>query len=98
MLHEADSRIFASATDPLFSPLEAVERMKPYIAEQLANGVWLQHITRHMLGLFHGLPGGRLWRRVLSEQGCRPGAGLEVLEQAAAEVASRLTPVAIAAE
>ena len=98
MLHDADSRILASASDPVSSPLEAVERMKPYIAEQLAMGVWLQHITRHMLGLFHGLPGGRLWRRVLSEQGCRPGAGLEVLEQALMEVASRQAQVAIAAE
>ena len=72
--------------------------MKPYISEQLARGVWLQHITRHMMGLFSGLPGGRLWRRVLSEQACRPGAGLDVLERAAAEIASRLQAPALAAE
>ena len=70
------------------SPLDIVERMKPYIAEQLAKGVWLQHVTRHMLGLFHGLPGGKLWRRVLSEEASRPGAGLDVLEKAAEQVAS----------
>ena len=51
-----------------------------------------------MLGLFHGLPGGRLWRRVLSEEASRPGAGLEVLDKAVEQVASRLKPQAIAAE
>ena len=97
LLHDIDRRFFG-ASNTARSPLAIVEAMKPYIAEQLASGVWLPQITRHMLGLFHGLPGGRRWRRVLSEQGCRPGAGLDVLDQAVAEVASRLQPVAIAAE
>ena len=39
-------------------------------------------MTRHMLGMFNGLPGARLWRRVLSEKGPKPGAGLEVLDEA----------------
>ena len=47
---------------------------------------------------FHGLPGGRLWRRVLSEEAVRPGAGLSVLDKALAEVATRQKPDAIAAE
>ena len=97
LLHEVDRRIFGAAPD-LTSPLEAVERMKPYIAAEMAKGVWLQHITRHMLGLFHGLPGGRLWRRVLSEDACRPGAGLDVLDKALEQVAARLQPVSVAAE
>ncbi len=96
LLHEVDHRIFGEPAQDM-SPLDVVERMKPYIAGQLAQGVWLQNITRHMLGLFHGLPGGRLWRRVLSEEASKPGAGLEVLEKAAEQVASRL-PAAIAAE
>jgi len=41
---------------------------------------------------------GRLWRRVLSEEACRPGAGLDVLDRAAAEVASRLKTFPAAAE
>ncbi|WP_374331650.1 tRNA dihydrouridine(20/20a) synthase DusA [Aestuariivirga sp.] len=90
LLSEVDSRIFGEARE-LAHPLDVVERMKPYVSRQLQQGVWLQNITRHMLGLFHGLPGGRLWRRVLSEEAPRPGAGLEVLEKAAREVASRLT-------
>jgi tRNA-dihydrouridine synthase A len=97
LLHEVDTRIFGDEAKAV-GPLDIVERMKPYIAEQLAQGVWLQNITRHMLGLFHGLPGGRLWRRVLSEEASRPGAGLEVVEKAAEQVASRLKPLSIAAE
>jgi tRNA-dihydrouridine synthase A len=97
LLHEVDSRIYGDPPS-VVSPLDIVERMKPYISQQLAEGVWLQNITRHMLGLFHGLPGGRLWRRVLSEEASKPGAGIEVLEKAAEQVASRLKPLAIAAE
>jgi tRNA-dihydrouridine synthase A len=97
LLHEVDQRIYGADPEAV-SPLDIVERMKPYIAAQLAQGVWLANITRHMLGLFHGMPGGRLWRRVLSEEACKPGAGLAVLEKAAAQVASRLQPLTIAAE
>ncbi len=97
ILHEVDHRIFGVAAST-FSALDIVERMKPYIARELANGVWLHNITRHMLGLFHGVKGGKLWRRVLSEEATKPGAGLNVLEKAAAEVASRIERPAIAAE
>jgi tRNA-dihydrouridine synthase A len=97
LLHDVDHRLFGTEAQHV-SPLDIVERMKPYIAGQLARGVWLQNITRHMLGLFHGLPGGRLWRRVLSEEASRPGAGLAVVEQAAAQVASRMGPFPVAAE
>lgn len=62
--------------------IDAVERYKPYIAGQLAAGTGLHAMTRHMLGLFAGRPGARGWRRVLSEQGPRSGAGLDVLDAA----------------
>ena len=90
LLAGVDSRIYGGV-DPVADPLDVVERMKPYVSRQLEQGVWLQNITRHMLGLFHGLPGGRLWRRVLSEEAPKPGAGVEVLEKAAKEVASRIS-------
>lgn len=64
-----------------------VGAMRPYIAAHLAQGGRLHQITRHMLGLFHGRPGARSWRRVLSEGASRPGAGLEVLDAALSEVA-----------
>jgi tRNA-dihydrouridine synthase A len=60
--------------------------MRPYIAEHLASGGRLHQITRHMLGLFHGQPGARGWRRVLSERASRDGAGLEVLDLALDQV------------
>lgn len=97
ILNDVDSRLFG-APAAAWNATDIVENMKPYIAEQLGQGVWLQNITRHMLGLFHGVPGGRLWRRVLSEQATRPGAGLEVIDMALSEVAKRLHPPPMAAE
>lgn len=61
-----------------------VEAMRPYIAAHLEAGGRLHQITRHMLGLFHGQPGARSWRRVLSEGANRPGAGLDLLDEALA--------------
>ncbi|AWB48237.1 tRNA dihydrouridine(20/20a) synthase DusA [Gemmobacter aquarius] len=63
-----------------------VEAMKPYIAAHLESGGRMHQITRHMLGLFHGRPGARGWRRVLSEGVAKPGAGLGLLDLALAEV------------
>jgi tRNA-dihydrouridine synthase A len=85
LLAEVDSRWFGRPGAPE-SRLAALTAMRPYISEQLSQGVWLSHITRHMLGLFHGVRGGRHWRRVLSEQAVKPGAGLEVIDRALAEV------------
>jgi tRNA-dihydrouridine synthase A len=66
--------------------IAVVDSMRPYIAEHLAGGGRLHQITRHMLGLFAGKPGARGWRRVLSEQASRSGAGLEVIDCALAEL------------
>jgi tRNA-dihydrouridine synthase A len=63
-----------------------VDAMRPYIAAHLASGGRLHQITRHMLGLFTGRAGARGWRRVLSERANKPGAGLEVLDHAMAQV------------
>ena len=56
----------------------------PYVESQLARGVALKHLTRHILGLFHAQPGGRAFRQVLSEGAPKAGAGLELLERALA--------------
>ena len=58
---------------------DVVEQMVPYIDGQLATGVPLNSISRHMLGLFAGQPGARAWRRYISEHAHREGAGSEVL-------------------
>ena len=56
----------------------------PYVEAQLARGVALKHMTRHVLGLFHAQPGGRAFRQVLSEGAPKAGAGLDLLERALA--------------
>ena len=73
-------------TAPLAAREAVVERLLPYVERQLAQGVRLQQISRHILGLFHGVPGARAWRRTLSERAHRPGAGPEVIEAALAAV------------
>ncbi len=70
-------------------PVAVVDAMRPYIAAHIAGGGRLHQITRHMLGLFHGQPGARSWRRVLSAEANRPGAGLEVIDAALASVQVR---------
>jgi len=82
-LAEADQRLFGD-THPVRSRHEVLEAYLPYVEHELARGVRLQGISRHILGLFHGAPGGRLWRRYLSENAVRAGAGIEVLRAAAA--------------
>jgi tRNA-dihydrouridine synthase A len=61
---------------------EVVDRMVPYIDREVAAGVPLNRMTRHMLGLFAGQPGARAWRRFISEHAHRDGAGSEVLVNA----------------
>ena len=61
---------------------QVIERMYPYIEQQLSSGVPLKSITRHLFGLFAGQPGARAWRRYLSEHAHRSGAGIEVLKRA----------------
>ncbi|MGO4714400.1 tRNA dihydrouridine(20/20a) synthase DusA [Bradyrhizobium sp. 2TAF24] len=64
----------------------ALAALEPYLEEQLAQGVRLHAITRHMVGAFQAVPGARAFRRHLAEHGVRPGAGIEVLRDAAALV------------
>jgi tRNA-dihydrouridine synthase A len=63
-----------------------VEAMVPYIEQALARGTRLSSITRHMLGLFRGVPGARAFRRVLATEAVKPGAGIPVLLEALAQV------------
>ena len=87
VLAEADTRVFGAPADPVTSPLEAVEAYRPYVERQLAAGVKLHAITRHMLGLFSGRPGARRWRQVLSSEANKPGADWRVVEAALDAVA-----------
>jgi tRNA-dihydrouridine synthase A len=67
---------------PFSSQRAAVEAFIPYVEAELARGTRLHSITRHMLGLFQGLPGARAWRRHLATEAVKPGAGADVLRQA----------------
>ena len=81
ILAAADSDIFGTDRAPI-APQDAALAMVPHIEAHLDAGGKLAQVTRHMLGLFAGRPGGRRWRRILSEDGARPGAGVEVLHRA----------------
>lgn len=82
ILAQADQLLFGDDY-PIPGRHDILEAYLPYVEQELARGVRLQSIARHTLGLFHGAPGGRLWRRHLSENAVRAGAGLEVLREAA---------------
>ena len=87
LLGEVDQRLFGAGG--LVNAVQAVERYKPYIARELAKGTHLAAMTRHMLGLFHGAPGARAWRRILTVEGVKAGAGLAVIDAALTEVSGR---------
>ena len=86
VLLDVDRRFFGETAST--SPRDAVERMLPYIEARLAEGVRLHAVTRHMLGLFQAVPGARAWRRILTVEGVRPGAGLDVVRRALAALDS----------
>jgi tRNA-dihydrouridine synthase A len=89
MLADADRAVFG-VTAPGPSPDQVINRMVEYADEHLRAGGRLGHITRHILGLFQGVPGARAWRRHLSENAHLPGAGVEVLRAAAALVPAEI--------
>ena len=88
MLAAVDREIFGATTVDA-DPVAVVRAMYPYIERELSRGCYLGHITRHMLGLFQGIPGARQWRRYLSENAHKAGADIQVLEQALLLVANR---------
>ena len=94
ILGQADRRLVDPGAAEV-DELEAIDRYRPYMAAQLAEGVHLAAMTRHMLGLFTGRRGARAWRRILTVEGVKPGAGLAVLDQALAAVVDRPVEIAV---
>jgi len=90
---EADRRFYGDVTAPVRHRHEVARAMLPYIEAHRAEGGRLAEVTRHMLGMFSGMKGARAYRRVLSSEAVKPGAGPEVLERALAEVALETSPV-----
>lgn len=85
LLLDVDRLFFDDAT-PARTPREALEAFTPFIEERLAAGVPLAVITRHVLGLFTGVPGARAFRRRLTIDACRPDAGISVVLAALTEM------------
>ena len=85
VLAGVDEIIFAEAGRE-FDPAKLIETMANYATRHIQSGGRLGHVTRHMVGLFHGLPGARRYRQILSTEASRPGAGPEVLAHAFAAI------------
>jgi len=82
VLAGVDARLFGE-TKPVPSRHQVLERFLPYMEQQLSDGWRLNAMARHIIGLFHGAPGARAFRRYLSENMHRDAAGIEVIEAAA---------------
>ncbi|MEX0337015.1 tRNA dihydrouridine(20/20a) synthase DusA [Vibrio tubiashii] len=89
ILANVDQEIFG-LDKPVKKRSQVVKEMYPYIEQQLSQGAYLGHITRHMLGLFQNMPGARQWRRYISENAHKPGSGIEVVEAALAKIPKEL--------
>lgn len=81
ILAEVDSRIYAQQEVQL-SRFEVLEGLIPFVDKELAAGIRLHQISRHILGLYHGQPGGRRFRQHISSQSALPGANTQVLHEA----------------
>jgi tRNA-dihydrouridine synthase A len=95
LLASADARLFAEAR-PAPTRREVVEELVPYAERWRQTGRRVHDLSRHILGLFAHQPGGRAWRRTISQEAARPDAGSEILlralsaaEQEAARLALR---------
>ncbi|MCS6100961.1 tRNA dihydrouridine(20/20a) synthase DusA [Shewanella baltica] len=84
-------QILCGSQKAVISREDVIEAMLPYIEAHLLSGGRLNHITRHMIGLFQGLPGARAWRRYLSENAHKNGAGIEVVKQAFQNIQAEVT-------
>ena len=86
LLIEVDRELFGKEP-PVADAFAAAQAMRPHLARLAANGMPAHQMTRHMLGLFQGVPGARAFRRLLASEARRPGAGPEVLDAALACIA-----------
>ena len=91
LLHRLDA---ALSGGEVLSRSQLLRALRPYVESKLSQGVALKHMSRHFLGLFHGQPGGRAFRQVLSEGAHRDGADWTLVEQAIAVTESSLQSAA----
>jgi len=90
LLAHVDQELFSAET-PIITEHEVLEKFIAYADRQMAEGVALKHMSKHILGLFQGQPGAKRFRRYISENAHKPDAGIEVLEAAAATMQNQLS-------
>ncbi len=90
LLHRLDVAWFGgpASNDEVRSRADLLRELRPHVEAWLAQGIALKHVTRHVLGLFHGERGGRVFRQVLSEGAHKAGAGWSLIESALAHTQS----------
>jgi len=95
LLHRLDGELFDGV--PRSTRADALRRLLPYVEDELSNGAHLHDLARHLHGLFNGCAGARRYRRHLAEHAARPGAGVDVLVDAAKLVVETDAAEALAA-
>src|SRR5690554_1102899 len=86
MLSRVDSALFDDDSRSDLDRAQVMEQLLDYMERQISQGAQFWHIARHVLRLYHGEPGGKQFRRLLSEKGPRPGASPALLREAASLV------------
>jgi tRNA-dihydrouridine synthase A len=81
MMAQVDHRLFGAPRNTM-TRASLLRAYMPYMERELKAGTPLPHMSQHILGLFRAEHGGRAFRRIISENGCKPGAGVEVIEAA----------------
>ncbi|MDE1479743.1 tRNA dihydrouridine(20/20a) synthase DusA [Xenorhabdus bovienii] len=89
ILAHVDRELFNEAAS-VVNTIDTIKALYPYIERELSKGTYLGHITRHILGIFQGIPGARQWRRHLSENAHKAGADIMVVEKALEMVTERM--------
>lgn len=85
-LAELEQHIFKTPADQIRSRYAVIQDLLPYIDASLQNGIPLKDISRHILGLFQGLPGARRWRQILSSEAYQPAANSNLIRRALEQV------------
>lgn len=81
LMVEVDAKLYDDE-DKMLSRKQILEQYFSYIEQQMRQGVYFKHMSRHLLGLFQGQPGAKAWRRYISENAYKEGAGIEILQYA----------------
>ncbi|SDS01903.1 tRNA-U16,U17-dihydrouridine synthase [Halopseudomonas litoralis] len=89
LMVEVDRRFYADET-PVLSRIQVLEALRPYIVAHIEQGGVMHHITRHILGLFQGLPGARYFRRQLSTEIHRTDQPLELYDRLVTDMTARM--------